>query len=71
MPKILMGRRSLRAKIVKQLIWRKSAKSGSKMGFVSLAGGGSEVGPKWVSVRAVFGEGDATKHISVKKRVFQ
>ena len=41
-----MGRRSLRAKIVKQLIWHKS---GSKMCFSSLAGSGPEVGLKWVS----------------------
>ena len=45
-PGVIMGQRSLSAKIVKQLIWHKG---GSKMGFSSLAGSGPKVGPKWVS----------------------
>ena len=44
--RMVMGRRSLRAKIVKQLIWHKS---GSRMGSSSLAGSGPKVGPEWVS----------------------
>ena len=45
-PGLIMDRSSLRAKIVKQLNWHKS---GSKVGFSSLAGSGPIVGPKWAS----------------------
>ena len=44
--KIAMGRRSLRAKIVKQFMWHKG---GSKMGFSSSARRGPKVGSEWVS----------------------
>ena len=44
--RMVTGRRSLRDKIFKQLIWHQS---GPKMGFLSLPGSFLKVVPKWVS----------------------